>query len=70
MAVDLQQIDVIACPFKWHGTKLCYLSRGRLRMIAKDVDVSPDGAKIDLYDRIVTCLEQSGAEAEIGKVIR
>lgn len=64
---DLQQIDLAECPFKWHGTKICYLSRGRLRMIAKDLDLSPDGVKLQIYNRVVAHLEESGASPEINK---
>ncbi len=67
MTIDLQQIDVMSCPFTWGGTKLCYLSRGKLRVIAKQIGVAADGVKIDVYDRIVMNLEQNGAQAEISK---
>ena len=67
MTVDLQQIDLMACPFTWGGKKICYLSRGKLRVIAKQLGLSPDGVKIDIYNRIVMNLEQNGAKAEISK---
>lgn len=68
MAVDLQQIDVMACPFKWHGRKICYLSRGRLRIIAKSFGVPADGVKLQIYNRIMAHLEQSNAKVEIKMV--
>ena len=65
--MELQQIDLMACSFKWQGTKICYLSRGKLRMIAKDVGVSPDGMKLQIYNRIMAHLEENGASPEISK---
>lgn len=70
MTVDLAQIDFLACQFTWGGKKLCYLSRGKLRVIAKQLGVAADDAKIDIYNRIVWHLEQIGASPEISKVIR
>ena len=67
MAVDLPQIDFMSCQFKWHGTKICYLSRGKLRVIAKDLGVLADGVKLQIYNRIVTHLEQNGASPEISR---
>ncbi len=65
MQVELRQIDFISCQFKWQGKKICYLSRGKLRVIAKQFGLAADGMKIDIYDRVVSHLEQNGAKAEI-----
>ena len=70
MTVDLQQIDFMACRFTWGGKKLCYLSRGKLRVIARQLDLSHDGVKLQIYNRVMAYLEESGAKAEISKVIR
>ena len=61
------QIDLMSCPFKWGGKKICYLSRGKLRVIATQIGVSADGAKLQIYNRVVAHLEESGASPEINK---
>ena len=65
--MDLNQIEPADCLFTLHDEKLAYLSRGRLRILAKQLGVAPDGVKLELYERIVLHLEQSGAEAEISE---
>lgn len=65
MHIELNQIKPETCEFKWRGTKLCYLSRGRLRSVAKDLGLSIDGVKREIYNRIVLRLEQSNSKAEI-----
>ena len=70
MTIDLAQIDLMACPFTWGGTKICYLSRGKLRVIAKQIGVAADGVKMDIYNRIVMHLEAACTLfEEIGSVI-
>ena len=65
MNLNKPEIDLMACRFKWRGTKICYLSRGWLRLLAKDLGVSPEGRKIDIYEEIMRHIEQNGAQAGI-----
>ena len=65
--MDLNQIEPADCLFTLHGEKLAYLSRGKLRILAKQLGLSPDGVKLALYTRIVSRLEEDGAEAEISE---
>ena len=68
MNKEYPQIDFAECYFKWHGKKICYLSRGRLCKIAKDRGVAADGIKLQIYNRLVAQLENSNAGPEIGSV--
>lgn len=68
MQLELHQIDLTECPFTWHGKKICYLSRGKLRVIAKQFGLAADGVKIDIYNRIVSHLGQSVAPKELSDI--
>ena len=65
MRVVVEQIDPSKCPYRVHGENIAYLSRGKLRMLAKNLGVSPDGTKLELFKHIVAHLQQRGAKAEI-----
>ena len=68
MSLNKPEFDPAECLFKWRGTKICYLSRGWLRLLAKDLGVSPEGRKIDIYRQIMRHIEENGAQAGVENV--
>ena len=62
--MNIEQIDPTMCPFNLQGENIAYLSRGKMRGVAKDLGVSPDGVKLELYKRLVFHLTRHGV-AEI-----
>ncbi len=70
MRVEVEQIDPSNCPYRLHGQNLSYLSRGKLRILAKNLGLSPEGIKLELFKRIVWHLHETGAKAEISEAAK
>ena len=64
--MDIEQINPAECRFKFRGKNIAYLSARNTRNLAKNLGVDSEGTKLQVYERIVSHLDESGA----GPVIR
>lgn len=58
--MHLDQIDPSMCPFNWKDDNIGYLSRGKLRILAKELRLPANGVKLELYKSIVDRLISKG----------
>jgi len=63
--VEIEQIDPMTCQYRYRGERLAYLSRGRLRKIAQRFDLPADGVKLEIYNRLIRHLEETGAPDDL-----
>ena len=56
------------CPFRLDGKNLGEYRRARLRILAKRLDISADGTKVELLQRLIARLHQLQSPPEIGEL--
>ncbi len=63
--MNIEQIDPAKYPFTFRGKNIAYLSRRNMRALAKHLSVDSEGTKLQVFNKIVSYLEESGAKAVI-----
>ncbi len=63
--MNIEEIDREACQFKFRGKNIAYLSQRNMRNLAKHLSVDSEGTKLQVFNKIVSYLEESGAKAVI-----
>ena len=66
--MDIEQFNPAECRFKFRNKNIAYLSARNTRDLAMNLGVESDGTKLQVYERIVSHLEESGADAVISEV--
>ena len=63
--MHIELFNPAECRFKFRGKNIAYLSARNTRALAKNLGVDSEGTKLQVYERIVSHLEDSGADAVI-----
>lgn len=65
--MNIEEIDREACQFKYRGKNVAYLSQRNMRALAQHLGVDSEGTKLQVFNKIVSYLEESGAKAVISE---
>ena len=65
--MHIELFNPAECRFKFRGKNIAYLSARNTRSLAKNLGVESEGTKLQVYERIVSHLEDSGADAVISE---
>ncbi len=63
--MDIEQINPAECRFSFRGKNIAYLSARNTRNLARHVGVDSEGTKLQVFNKIVAQLEESGAKSVI-----
>ena len=65
--MHIEQFKPAECRFKFRGKNIAYLSARNTRNLAMNLGVESDGTKLEVYERIVSHLDESGADTVISE---
>jgi len=59
--MHIELFNPAECRFKFRGKNIAYLSARNTRNLAKNLGIDSEGTKLQVYERIVSHLDESGA---------